>query len=429
MKSPTVVVVGAGLAGSAAASALHAAGVAVQVLEGRRRVGGRVWSKQLGDGSVVELGGELVENHYSKMLALVDQFGLELVPGPHRFLRFPFFDHGRIACEDPAEVLPQVERCLRDLVTLAEESSPDRMDTMTVTQGLDLVGLQGMARRWFETLISGWSCRESYDESLLAFVEMRVRPVLASDFRSNRPGWRIRGGNDQIAKMLLAPLWDELRTGQELVAIDWGSDAVRVTTQSEGEFEDVAADAVLLAIPLPAVGRIAVVPEFPDELVRAIRQTSGGWGAKAVISTDDESIPDLFLSSAPRFHAWRSVEASQTPVVTLYVGGHMTRQLAQLQQCERAALANEWLSACCPDAAATATQTVVAVWKSEPLTISCGPVFGPGAFCRRSAWHGQRVGRHLYFAGDYASVGSPANMETALCSGFEAAEQIIKDLT
>ena len=54
------IVVGAGLAGLAAADALAAGGFEVTVFEARDRVGGRVWSRTLDDGSVVELGGEFV---------------------------------------------------------------------------------------------------------------------------------------------------------------------------------------------------------------------------------------------------------------------------------------------------------------------------------------------------------------------------------
>ncbi|MFL5845107.1 MAG: FAD-dependent oxidoreductase, partial [Solirubrobacteraceae bacterium] len=55
-----VAVVGAGLAGLAAAAALASAGCEVVVLEARDRVGGRVWSRELDDGSVVEMGAEFI---------------------------------------------------------------------------------------------------------------------------------------------------------------------------------------------------------------------------------------------------------------------------------------------------------------------------------------------------------------------------------
>ena len=53
-----VAVVGAGLAGLTAALDLRLAGYEVVVLEARDRVGGRTVNADLGDGKVVEMGGE-----------------------------------------------------------------------------------------------------------------------------------------------------------------------------------------------------------------------------------------------------------------------------------------------------------------------------------------------------------------------------------
>jgi len=55
-----VVVVGAGLAGLAAANELLAAGRDVTVVEARHRVGGRVWTVSLPNGEIAELGAEWI---------------------------------------------------------------------------------------------------------------------------------------------------------------------------------------------------------------------------------------------------------------------------------------------------------------------------------------------------------------------------------
>src|SRR5215510_1495379 len=55
-----VAVVGAGLAGLAAADALQRAGIEVVVFEARDRVGGRVWSRRVDNGAVVEMGAEFI---------------------------------------------------------------------------------------------------------------------------------------------------------------------------------------------------------------------------------------------------------------------------------------------------------------------------------------------------------------------------------
>ncbi|MEJ7893330.1 MAG: FAD-dependent oxidoreductase [Solirubrobacteraceae bacterium] len=71
-----VVVVGAGFAGLAAASAVRAAGKSVIVLEARRRVGGRILNQPIGGGEVIEIGGQWVGTTQDKLLALAENLGV-----------------------------------------------------------------------------------------------------------------------------------------------------------------------------------------------------------------------------------------------------------------------------------------------------------------------------------------------------------------
>ena len=75
----TVTVIGAGLAGLAAAYNLHRAGWTVTVLEARPRVGGRVHSvRSFLHGQVAEGGGEFIEESHSRMLGFAREFNLPL---------------------------------------------------------------------------------------------------------------------------------------------------------------------------------------------------------------------------------------------------------------------------------------------------------------------------------------------------------------
>jgi monoamine oxidase len=71
-----VCVVGAGLAGLAAAQHLVRAGRHVVVLEARNRVGGRIWNRELADGTVISVGGTWLGEGQDRLFALCQELGL-----------------------------------------------------------------------------------------------------------------------------------------------------------------------------------------------------------------------------------------------------------------------------------------------------------------------------------------------------------------
>ncbi len=81
-----VAVVGAGLAGLVAARDLVGAGLEVVVLEARERVGGRLLNEPLGEGKVVEVGGQWIGPTQARIAALAAELGVET---------FPTHDEGR----------------------------------------------------------------------------------------------------------------------------------------------------------------------------------------------------------------------------------------------------------------------------------------------------------------------------------------------
>ena len=73
-----IIVAGAGLSGLSVAYELSQLGYQVTVIEGRDRIGGRVFTlkKPFVDGQYVELGGELVGDGYKRLLGYANRFNV-----------------------------------------------------------------------------------------------------------------------------------------------------------------------------------------------------------------------------------------------------------------------------------------------------------------------------------------------------------------
>ena len=241
--------IGAGFAGLVAADELQRGGAEVVVLEARERVGGRVWSRQLDNGAVVEMGAEFLLPGNTAIRDLAGRLGLGL------------WDKGmRYGRREPRGGIGVTEQELDDAVQAAGRALAVTPPELSASQFLDELDAAPGAR-----------------EALLARVEISsantADTVAARDIGGiahidDDPAPSIAGGNQGIALKLAEGL--DVRLGSPVERIAWRSDGVRLSAAGA----ELEADACVVAVPATVLDRIAFEPALPAALTARSRPSA-----------------------------------------------------------------------------------------------------------------------------------------------------------
>ncbi len=293
MSRPDVVVVGAGLAGLAAARDLEAGGAQVTVLEARPRVGGRVEQVDLDDGRRVQLGGEVVGNAHTSYLDLVAELGLTLTAS---YVAEP----GEITRQVPDSVdvgdwpswCTPADRASHDeveaaLVTLLGAIDPDdpwgfpdlsRLDRMSVGDWLRQVGASPAVMRLWELFQLSMSDGSVERTSMFAYArQLRVGGTTGSYDVEQWENLRVAEGSATVALTMAAGLRD-VRLSTPVRRIEAGARGSVVTTWAG---ESVRADAVVLAVP-SGPARDLEIEGVSEARLESLRRQRHAWAAKFV---------------------------------------------------------------------------------------------------------------------------------------------------
>jgi monoamine oxidase len=168
IKTWDVVVVGAGLSGLMAARLLRRAGLCVTVLEARDRVGGRVWSQPIRDGSWIDFGAQWIAPGQRRIQALVKEFGLATTESHTRgasvwmarggaVLRHGSFPAGWLAKVDQLLILLRLERLAKQLVARSSPTDARRraLDSQTFATWLEEKALTQAGREAARLTVEG----------------------------------------------------------------------------------------------------------------------------------------------------------------------------------------------------------------------------------------------------------------------------------
>jgi monoamine oxidase len=391
-----VAVIGAGLAGLAAADALRREGADVVVLEARDRVGGRVWSAPFA-GGVAERGAEFVFPGDEVLQATAGRLGLRLYrKGTHYGDREP---RGGPPVT-PAELAAAAGRL--------GESAVDG----TVLDALAALRLPAGAAEAVAARIEVSSAFPAAD------LDASVLAETGAGF-GRFDTFGVAGGNGRLAESLAAPLGPSLLLGTPVEAIEWGKRSVAIRAPGV----ELWAQRAVLAAPAAATLALRFDPPLPEAKAQALAAVRYGQAAKLHLPLLAASAPSAVLAVPARYWSYTQLgpDGSPAPFAAAFAGTP-----GALERLRVWAGPGTWAGAVAalrPELELDLGAPLLSTWHDDP--------WAQGAYSARSrsspldpAELARQVGP-LAFAGEHTAGDWHGLMEGALRSGLRAARDVL----
>lgn len=435
-----VIIIGAGAAGLAAARDLSSAGKTICILEGRQRIGGRIWTIHSPDLPLpIELGAEFIHGDAEETFAIVDAGALLTYELPQTFWRSSGGQRPtavRRTKGQPRAAVPhkwRLEPNFWEEITRIRKRIPagahdiSFADFLKKQRGLS-PGLKQMALHFVEGYHASHADRIS------------AASLRASDEEDEDPKQhRIANGYDAVIEWLRAglhPQRADLRLGSEVTDVSWRRGEVEVQT---ARGETVRGKAAVVTIPIGVWKASAGIRFDPPlrEKQRAIEKIEVGHVVKIVFrfrqrfweAADFIKHPLAFVQTFDRFMPtwWTSAPARST-LLTGWAGGHAAdRMLAQ----GRSAMIDRALDTLASTFAMKRSEidrlldsTHMHDWQADRFSRGAYSYAGIGGD-RAHAALAKPVAGTLFFAGEATSGDQTGTVAGAISSGKRVAKQIL----
>jgi monoamine oxidase len=421
-----VIVVGAGMAGLAAAERLATGGCRVLVLEARDRLGGRIHTVRApGLALPIELGAEFVHGRPAELVALIERLGLTLVEVPERH------DPGR-----QAPPLPDLRGTLARLLE-AGDASVDRPVAALLDEQAATVSHRELeaVRRYLE----------SFHAADLARLGTRaLAQNEAAEDEDGDEGHRIREGYTGLVERLAAeidPARCGVRLGSPVSRLRWREGQVRVTVDHGSGAAELLAPRVVLTVPLPVLARWTggappALDPVPEGWREALGALSMGPAHRMVLVFDERwwapdggAGPSFVHGADEPFPVWWTALPSREPAITGWAGGPRAAALAGRGE---AAMLDATLASLGSVFGRNPAELRARLvhgyghdWSADPWAGGAYSYGGVGALEARQAL-ASPVADTLFLAGEaVAELGRNATVHGALASGRRTADAIL----
>ncbi len=427
---PSCVIVGAGLAGLAAAYRLGAAGWNVTIIEARDRIGGRVLSYRLPENPslVCELGAEWVGASHERIQGLCREFGIRLQD--HRF-KITLLSDGAIKRPGTWHYTPASEAAFEKLkhdfekYGQKEKEQLDRYDWWTVLEKIGFSQDDLRLRDLFDST--------DFGESIRGVSAYAAASEYFESSPENEMDFKMEGGNSRLVEELVARIGrSAIRTGMPVEEIR--QRAGRVTLTAKGE--TFTADACICTVPSRMLEAIRFDPPLPSAQSAAAQQLQYARIIKTSVLYSERFWSDENFSMVSDrtahyyFHATQNQRdtnaangASQQGIITSYAIGEKADVLAAQSDKKKMDIVSNGLMAINEHASTLARGVAAYAWQRDRWTEGAYAVYRPGQ------WFGVRPvlakphGKVL-FAGEHLADWQ-GFMEGAVVTGEEAAGRLL----
>ncbi|MDQ1434942.1 MAG: monoamine oxidase [Actinomycetota bacterium] len=441
-----VCVVGAGYAGLTAARRLRQGGKSVVVLEARDRIGGRIWTQKLADGTPVDRGGGWLAPYHDRAFALAAEVGVRTyktyVKGAHllvdgdRTRRYT----GLIPKISPLAVLT-IARAQWKIDRLSKQVPIDapwtaaraaEWDAESVASYIDRCAITpGIGRDLFEMAVRGLFTGDLNDVSFLNLLFLvRAHHSINNLFSIEKGAQEnlVEGGAGEIARRVADELGDAVRVDSPVRSIAHDGDRVVVEA---GDLVVTARNGVVTVPPALALA-IAFDPPLADDRRTLYENAVAGPESKTLVVYDEPFWRAAGFSgqtSEPGSAAEVTLDASPksgTPgVIASFTFGRVAERVQKLDPAVRRKAVIDALTSRLGSRAATPIDFIETPWWEEEWTRGCSMAhFPPGVLTRYGPLLQQPMGR-VHWAGTETATTSHGGIDGAIRSGERAATEIL----